>query len=416
MRIRAEWNQLRAVIMHRPGVEIEYAMLAPKPFLFERSFRTSRAVEEHIGLERTLHDNGVKVSILKDEIVRRANDSSEFRRGLEERVEQNAMFYGEIAHTELARKDFFRNIHGLDAENLFHFLTLEPSVDLKKTESLQYPTIYSNIPLANLYFMRDQQIVSSDGVVIGSMRSLQRRKETEITDFFFSQVFGNGAVKRVSEGFLEGGDYMPAGDFAMFGIGPRTDLAGVMSALNTGNVVFDEYCIVENPVYEFMEGTTRDPMINMHLDTYFNLAGEGLAVGSISLLSRAKATIYARNGSSVEKISETTFLDYLKTKGYNIIDLSIKEQLSYSSNFLTISDRKIVAVNSSEVLKRLVSSGVFSDGVLNAMRSDSTDEKNAFPNGKRARDYGLDVIQVDLSELTGGYGGAHCMTAAVKRG
>ena len=189
MRIRAEWNQLRSVIMHRPGVEIEYAMLAPKPFLFERSFRTSRAVEEHIGLERTLHDNGVKVSILKDEIVRRANDSSEFRRGLEERVEQNAMFYGEIAHTELARKDFFRNIHGLDAENLFHFLTLEPSVDLKKTESLQYPTIYSNIPLANLYFMRDQQIVSSDGVVIGSMRSLQRRKETEITDFFFSQVF-----------------------------------------------------------------------------------------------------------------------------------------------------------------------------------------------------------------------------------
>ena len=59
---------------------------------------------------------------------------------------------------------------------------------------------------------------------------------------------------------------------------------------------------------------------------------------------------------------------------------------------------------------------MFSDGVLNAMKSDSTGEKNAFPKGKKARDYGLDVIEVDLSELTGGYGGAHCMTAAVKRG
>ena len=31
MSVRAEWNNLREVIMHRPGVEIDYAMLAPKP-------------------------------------------------------------------------------------------------------------------------------------------------------------------------------------------------------------------------------------------------------------------------------------------------------------------------------------------------------------------------------------------------
>ncbi len=415
LKIRAEWEKLESVLMHTPGIEIDYAMLAPKPFLFERSFRTTRAVQEHRQLQDTLRENGVRVSVLEDEMIFRAEKSSKFRESLEEKVLRNSIFYGEIADTEEAKKEFARNLSGLDARNLFHFLTLEPSIDLKKTENVQYPTVYSNIPLANLYFMRDQQIVTPEGVIIGNMRSLQRRKETEITDFFFNQIAEDGAVKRVSEGYLEGGDFLPAKDFALFGVGPRSTTEGVFSAIQTGIAGFDEYCIVENPVYDFMEGGTRDPMINMHLDTYFNIAGEGIAVGSVTLLKKASASVYTVDDGKPARIETTNLMDYLSRKGFRVIDLSVREQLSYSSNFLTISDRKIVAVNSPDVLKRLVASSVFSESVLNAIKHDDTPEAQAFPRGKRAHDYGLDVIEVDLKELTGGYGGAHCMTASTSR-
>ena len=61
--VNAEFDTLREVIMHRPGPEIEYAMLAPKQFLFERPFRSRDALKENEALESILRENGVKVSI-----------------------------------------------------------------------------------------------------------------------------------------------------------------------------------------------------------------------------------------------------------------------------------------------------------------------------------------------------------------
>ncbi len=416
MTAKAEWEPLKSVLMHRPGVEIEYAMLAPRPFLFERCFHTTAARTEHKDLQDTLSHNGVKVQVLKDGVVKHAKDSSEFRKALEEEVVRNLIFYGEIGDTEKAREEFKKNIETLDPENLFDFLTLEPSVDLKKTENVQYPTIYSNVPLANLYFMRDQQITATEGIVVGNMKSLQRRKETEITEFFLRRLSGNGTVKRIDSGFLEGGDYIPAGDFAIFGTGPRTDLQGVRSAVATGSVDFDEICVVENPVYDFMEGSKRDPMINMHVDTYFNIAGDGIAVGSRILLEKARGAVYALDGQKLERLRDTTLMKYIKEKGFNLLDLSIREQLSYSSNFLTLSDKKIVAVNSPLVLERLMKSGVFSQQLAGFIKSEQVNRGDEFPRGKRVAEFGIDVIEVELSELTGGYGGAHCMTASLQRG
>jgi arginine deiminase (EC 3.5.3.6) len=56
MTVRAEWDRLREVLIHRPGVEIDYAMLAPRPFLFERAYRTNVAIREHEKLERYLKE------------------------------------------------------------------------------------------------------------------------------------------------------------------------------------------------------------------------------------------------------------------------------------------------------------------------------------------------------------------------
>lgn len=416
MLAESEWSPLREVLMHHPGVELEYAMTAPGPFLFERPFNIPRARMEHVGLQDTLREQGVRVRILRDEFLRRCDESSEFRKKLEEIVLETVKFYGPVEIAREQRKRFVSSLPGLDSETLLHFLTLEPSVDLRKYGDTQYPSIYSNLPLANLYFMRDQQAVSKSSVIMGRMRKLQRMKEVKITEIFFREFYRDQRICRVSDGFFEGGDFMPAGDFALIGTGPRSDLKGTSQILDFG-IDFNEVGIVDNPLYDFMSEEERNSMVNMHLDTYFNLADHDIAVTSEELCRRAMVDIYSREGEGFVKDRRMDLLSYLKEKGFQIINLRISEQMSYSSNFLTLSPSRIVAVNSSGVLEKLMKGNYFPEKVRYAIQRDL--EKNGnllFPKSLGIREHSIDVLDVDLSEITGGYGGAHCMTATLRRG
>ncbi len=421
MRIKAEWHKLKKVMMHRPGTEIDYAMLSPRPFLFERPFRTRVAVEEHQQLEDTLRENGVNVEILSDFVMDRADHDETFRKAFEQKVLSLVRFYGNVDSAEAAQAEMEKNLPILDSSTLFKIMTLEPAIDLKLdvSEGLEYPTVYSNIPLANLYFMRDQQAVAPGGVLVGNMKRKQRMKESEITEFVLKEAFNEDNLYRITgNGIFEGGDYMPANDFCMIGIGSRTNLDGALQALASGYLEYDEVAVVENPIYDFMEDLPKDPMVNMHLDTYFNIAGDGIAVGSSELMKKAKVSIYpGKLEEETKPLQETTLYDYLKAKDYNFIELGVSEQLSYSSNFLTLADKRIVTVNVSNVLNRLLTEHVFPDNVEKEVIRDmeKKGKDNLFPNRKEIKDLGIENIPVNLSELTGGYGGAHCMTAALER-
>lgn len=421
MRVKAEWHTLKKVLIHRPGTEIDYAMLSPRPFLFERPYRTRVAIKEHESLENTLKENGVKVDVLSDFIMDSADNEPDFREALEEKVFSMVRFYGNIESAEAAQEELRKNLSILDSSTLAKIMTLEPSIDLKLdvAEGLEYPTVYSNLPLANLYFMRDQQAVTPGGVIIGNMKRKQRMREPEITEFVLREAMHEENLHRITgNGVFEGGDFMPADKFCLIGIGSRTNFDGAMQAISSGYLDYDEVAIVENPIYDFMEDLPKDPMVNMHLDTYFNIAGDGVAVGAEELMKKAKVSIYSgRKMEEVAPIEETTLYDYLKSKSFNFIKLGVAEQLSYSSNFLTLSDRKIVTVNVSTVLDRLLSEHVFPENVEAQVVSDLNrrGKESLFPNRKEIRELGIDNIPVKLSELTGGYGGAHCMTAALER-
>jgi arginine deiminase len=414
MEIKSEWGRLNRVIMHRPGTEITYAMLAPKPFLFERPFNYSIAKREHENLQFVLEENGVHVDILEDLIVNEAEKKASFRKKLEEKILSLVNFYGTSESMENARRDMEKNIGYVDSLSLFQALIMEPSIDLKEyVAGIQYPRVYSNLPLANLYFMRDQQAVSS-GVLIGNMKMQQRRKETDITSFVFREILG-AKIKRINSGFFEGGDFIPAGDFCLIGKGNRTDEAGALEAMNSGIFDFDRIVIISNPLYNFMDG--HDIMVNMHLDTYFNIPAAGTVITSVELAKSAQATVYVRNsGNNYSEDSTTTLYKFMKGEGYNFIDLGISEQLSYSSNFLTVSDGKIIAIDSSRVIDKLLAENVFDSLTRDRIIKDMQLRKGKmFPDSMEIRESGIDVIKIDLSEITGGYGGAHCMTSAVER-
>jgi arginine deiminase len=155
----------------------------------------------------------------------------------------------------------------------------------------------------------------------------------------------------------------------------------------------------------------------MHLDTFFNIAADGVAVTSVELSRKAGVTVYGRSGDEYIKTGESTLYEYLAEKSFNFVDLSIAEQMSYSSNFLTLRNGTIVAVNAPDVLKRLLRIGIFPSNLQQAIKKEmsSVRDNEMFPFSRSVKEMGIESLVVNLNELTGGYGGAHCMTAALIR-
>jgi hypothetical protein len=66
---------------------------------------------------------------------------------------------------------------------------------------------------------------------------------------------------------------------------PAICATGVGQKLQSG-LGFDEVEAVHQPHHPLIPGEKRDPMINMHLDTFFNVASSSVVVGSDELYLR----------------------------------------------------------------------------------------------------------------------------------
>jgi len=171
-------------------------------------------------------------------------------------------------------------------------------------------------------------------------------------------------------------------------------------------------------------------MVTMHLDTYFNVASSGVAVGSETLLKRAAVEIYYREGKSgfkKHRAKVTNLHDYIKSKGFSIINLTTLEQLSDASNFLCIKDGTILAVEVDRQARNVLESLGYQarqhpnryGRLFDQAQKDYQHLKDTagfFPHTKEIYHHGIDAFPITLTNLTGGYGGAHCMTAILERG
>jgi arginine deiminase len=247
----------------------------------------------------------------------------------------------------------------------------------------------------NLYFCRDQQITTARGVVMGRMNSEQRRVETTIMEFVLRKL-GVRPIYRVrGEGRLEGGDFIPAGETAFIGQGLRTNAEGVRQLLEAKVFGVKRVVVVKEPWHN------QD---QMHLDTYFNLISPKLAVlvaermdvrdaaGNLTQPARpdrrCKVDVYElTDGEYQRTVSDGDFQEFLeKSMGLRLLPVSSDDQLKYGINFLCLGPNRLLGI----------------DGV-------SAQYKRAL------LDAGAKVTWMDFSNLTGGYGAAHCSTQVLCR-
>ncbi|TMP97381.1 MAG: amidinotransferase, partial [Thaumarchaeota archaeon] len=82
-RVRAEWDRLRRLAVHRPGMEMWLGLLAPRASLYERAFSRYEARREHERLEYALtHEFKVEVVRLKEKLLELADRKPEVREKL----------------------------------------------------------------------------------------------------------------------------------------------------------------------------------------------------------------------------------------------------------------------------------------------------------------------------------------------
>ena len=430
--IKAEWDPLKKIVVHKPGIEMFLGLLEPYGSLYERAFSRDGARYEHDILSRTLEKEfDVSVIHLKEAIIDAAKKNPRIHQKLIEKAREAIEYSGDKEYIDQATKEFDQNSKYYDVQHFFYILLMHPMIQVKKKPGSRNIAldIIQRQPLANLYFMRDQQFVTDKGIVLSRMAKPSRRRETEVTKFLWEEVLGLPILHEMTDpAIIEGGEFLPMGDFALVGIGDRTNQVAIDQLLQLP-LDYKEIGVVHQPLHPLIPSSEPNPMINMHLDTYFNVAASNVVVGSELLLKQAKMDIYHNEGEGVfEKESrEINLHQYMLDKDFEIINITTLEQMSYASNFLCIKDQEILAVDvepiTLKVLKTLRDAKNKNPKKYAALYAQAEKDYNHlikdgefFPHKKAIYRNEIKPRPLNLRNLTGGYGAAHCMTCSLSRG
>lgn len=382
---QAEWLKAGDILMHTPGQELFCGVIHPSAGLFEHYFDVDKAADEHRNYIMMLQKNGIRVHTVTGILNEVGIDSLRS-------LAANVLHYditdipGESAEaTETYRQDVLAKMSRSD---LMRCILLQPTVKLLKTgNNTGYEAKYIQNPLMNLYFTRDQSITTPRGHVICNMNSSQRTPETDIIELCYNHLGLKPILRIEGDGRLEGGDYIPAGTISLIGCGMRTNDEGIRQMMESDAFGHDTIVVVRDHKLWQMQ---------MHLDTHFNIIDRDLCTMVRSRLEAqpgqpeyGTCDIWARKPGTKEYSlwrRDLPFVDYIKSRGFEIIPIDEADELHYANNFLTIAPRHIMAVGGqSEELQQ------------------------------RFHDAGVTVEWIPLESLIDGYGAAHCMTQVLQR-
>jgi len=388
---RAEFDPLNAVRVHTPGLELWSGALDPVANSFDRSVAPEQARREHERLIETYESAGVEVHTLASDL--------ETAGILEDLVREYVTIPAD------ADVDLDATLATLDAhEKLGLALArarLEPNPDAASS-------VHVERPISNVYFQRDTTILGDKGPILCSMAKPVRQPEIPIVRQAWEGI-GAEIAHEASVGPIEGGEFMPMGEFALLGVSAlvdgeeevvRTSYDAGRSLLKAGAVGYDEFGLVRAPLEREREirrsrgGESR----LMHLLGWFNVAAEGLAVAFEELAGAATVDVYERRGDEYRKARSPTLLEYLDAKGYDVIDASWDED--WPTNFVAVDDGEIIPLYEPDA-----------DGAYRP-------EHN--PTIEALKERGVTVLPdgegLPTGALTNGAGGFHCMTTPVSRG
>ncbi|QXM06795.1 arginine deiminase [Crassaminicella indica] len=396
--VSSEIGKLKGVMLHRPGKELE--RITPEylhALLFDDIPWLRRMQEEHDGFAEALRARGCTVyyyeklleDIMKNKEVKKqlvcevVENCGVADPELEDMIKEFLIEKTEKEVTEI----FIAGLHKKDFPNI----KKKRLGDYIKEE---YP-FYIN-PLPNLYFTRDPGAVIGNGLSIHAMNTHARERETMILKYLydFHPIFQKESTPLLYDysykNPIEGGDILVLSEGVIaIGCSERTSARAIEDLtmnLFEKNKNFKEVIAVQIPFKRSY----------MHLDTVLTMVDYDKFTIYPGVEDRLKAfrLTYGKIYPKVEVMKDlkTTFkkalglsaVDFIQSGGGDEVTAA-REQWNDSTNTLAIAPGVVITYNRNEA------------------------------SNETLRKHGIEVVEIEGSELVRGRGGPRCMSMPLMR-
>ncbi|HEY0159798.1 MAG TPA: arginine deiminase family protein [Thermoanaerobaculia bacterium] len=417
LNVTSEIGRLKSVLVHLPGREIDL-MVPPMmaQLLFDDILYGQVAREEHRRFQQLIRfvaDDVLDLQDLLEEVLEDPDVKDHIVRDLGKR-------------NRLKRKLVTRLLD-MPPAALAEVLI---SGIASNTETGELPQ-FDLYPIPNLFFMRDPQIVLGDRVVVSSMATQARRRESLLSKYVFEnhphfkrdEIFWVDFMETEPERpmprnmpTLEGGDVLvPRRDLLLIGITERTNKAGVeamLRALKAANAGVRSAIIVDIPrARSFMHLDTIFTFINRHECLIYPpvILPSGSQAAKVTTvdLTKKRGLDYSDQKSLLAALKKKDFdLEPIYCGGESAIDQQ-REQWTDGANAFALAPGIILLyernVRTAEALAKNGYHIVYEDDLLlgRTELETWTDKKYA--------------LQIAGNELSRARGGPRCMTMPLER-
>ncbi|WP_171055148.1 arginine deiminase [Mycobacterium sp. DBP42] len=390
----SEVGTLRAVILHRPGPELQ--RLTPRnndALLFDGLPWVAKAQREHDAFADVLRSRGVEVLLLADLLTESLAHSGAARmHGISAAVDARRLGVP-LAH-ELS--SYLRTLPPVDlAHILMAGMTFNEvpfhGAELSLVRLMHHGGDFVIEPLPNLLFTRDSSFWIGPRVAITSLALPARVRETSLTDVIYAHHPRFLGVRRAYESRsapVEGGDVLLLGPGVVaVGVGERTTPAGAEALARS---LFDDdlaHTVLAVPI--------RQERAQMHLDTVCTMVDVDAVVMYPNIVDSLSAFTIHRTEAGIRIDDEVSFVaaaaEAMGIEQLRVIDTGLdpvtaeREQWDDGNNTLAVAPGVVVAY-----------------------------ERNSETNARLA-DSGIEVLPIEASELGTGRGGPRCMSCPAAR-
>jgi len=406
----SETHPLEEVLVWgEPGIEALLGQLLPKSeSLFFSYYDVQEARREFRHMQKLIEGEGIRFTRAKDALAKSLaeKDMPEAPKSaveLEQALLRRANEYYETYREQKIADYSLEGIHlGVDKvyaqvlDEIKQILREDiqaygeaGAVRLNYLLSLSHP-----LPLANIFYGRDQSQALADRVVLSSLKWNIRKPEVEVFKEALTALGYDKDFVELEHGTIEGGDVAVLGNTCYIGVGARTSLSAVMDLskkigadLQKQGIqivaVINKRHVEEAKLYA---APTEEHMRIMHLDMFWIPLSRNLVMAYGHEIDQREVTRVSYNlgGFVLEELGG--FREFLEEKGIEILEVNEAEQKNFATNLLNLGNKTVIMATSTN--KRVI---------------------------HELERRGFRVLSAELNKLVNGYGAIHCLTAPIRR-
>jgi arginine deiminase len=400
--IQSETGKLESVLLHRPGKELERIVPNILPeLLFEDIPWLRKMKQEHDNFAEILRNRGTTVYYI-DDLLADILENPVIREKLIREIIENNPSTREYVDNFIIKHllsldcdELVENlIAGIQKEEIDHF---ERHFILSDYIQHKDPYHFYVNPLPNLYFMRDPATIIHQGISLNAMQTFIRKRESIYLRYIYeNHPLFEPDTKNVyfddKDIFsIEGGDILILSpEVVAIGCSQRTQVQAaekLAQNLLKNNEKIEKVLAIDIPKKRAF----------MHLDTVFTMVDIDKFTIYPGIINNIEVVTMSRNNQGFLHYEHSDNLKLSLEAALGIKDILLiesgggnpitaaREQWNDSTNTLAIAPGVVIAYGRNESSNRVL------------------------------MQHGIEVIEIDASELVRGRGGPRCMSMPLKR-